>query len=175
MNKVIFQRQLFPVIKKGQVMSNYYRLMNRQGGQRYCCYQLDLDQSEHISWLWKSGGYTWMQICATLVCNTKNSDEQSIICVNYVLRYIADYHTNHHNHNHNRHHNCKNPNHRHDINHHLNINFVLSGSQYSSVVMASEQVRISIFSTYDNEKEGNASTKSWGNYNFADQLLSTIS
>ena len=46
-NKVIFQRQLFPVIKKGQVMSNYYRLMNRQGGQRYCCYQLDLDQSEH--------------------------------------------------------------------------------------------------------------------------------
>merc|ERR1719278_681017 len=64
------------LIKKGQVMSNYYRLMNRQGG------------------------YTWMQICATLVCNTKNSDEQSIICVNYVL----------------------------------------SGSQYSSVVMASEQV-----------------------------------
>ena len=106
-----------------------------------------------------------MQICATLVCNTKNSDEQSIICVNYVLRYIADYHTNHHNHNHNRHHNCKNPNHRHDINHHLNINFVLSGSQYSSVVMASEQVRISIFfSTYDNEKEANLFTKSWGNY-----------
>ena len=35
MNKVIFQRQLFPVIKKGQVMSNYYRLMNRQGEQRY--------------------------------------------------------------------------------------------------------------------------------------------
>ena len=34
-----------------------------------------------------------MQICATLVCNTKNSDEQSIICVNYVLRYIADYST----------------------------------------------------------------------------------
>ena len=26
-----------------------------------------------------------MQICATLVCNTKNSDEQTIICVNYVL------------------------------------------------------------------------------------------
>merc|ERR1719507_1059773 len=65
------------LIKKGQVMSNYYRLMNRQGG------------------------YTWMQICATLVCNTKNSDEQSIICVNYVL----------------------------------------SGSQYSSVVMASEQIK----------------------------------
>ncbi len=26
-----------------------------------------------------------MQTCATLVCNTKNNDEQSIICVNYVL------------------------------------------------------------------------------------------
>merc|ERR1719507_2008656 len=49
------------LINKGQVMSNYYRLMNRQGG------------------------YTWMQICATLVCNTKNDQEQSIICVNYVL------------------------------------------------------------------------------------------
>jgi len=49
------------LIKKGQVMSNYYRMMNR------------------------TGGYTWMQICATLVCNNKNSDEQTIICVNYVL------------------------------------------------------------------------------------------
>jgi len=64
------------LIKKGQVMSNYYRLMNRRGG------------------------YTWMQMCATLVCNSKNSDEQSIICVNYVL----------------------------------------SGSQYSSVVMDKDQV-----------------------------------
>jgi len=42
-------------------MSNYFRLIN------------------------KKGGYTWMQSCATLICNTKNSDEQSIICVNYVL------------------------------------------------------------------------------------------
>jgi len=64
------------LIKKGQVMSDYYRLMNRRGG------------------------YTWMQICATLVCNSKNSDEQSIICVNYVI----------------------------------------SGSQYSSVVMDKDQV-----------------------------------
>jgi neuronal PAS domain-containing protein 1/3 len=44
------------------VMSNYFRLLNR------------------------TGGYSWMQSCATLICNTKNSDEQSIICVNYVLR-----------------------------------------------------------------------------------------
>ena len=44
-------------------MSNYYRILN------------------------KSGGYSWLQSCATLICNTKNADEQSIICVNYVLRY----------------------------------------------------------------------------------------
>ena len=49
------------VIKKGQVMSTYFRFLNRRGG------------------------YTWMQMCATLVCNTKNDQEQSIICVNYVL------------------------------------------------------------------------------------------
>ena len=42
-------------------MSTYFRLLNRRGG------------------------YTWMQMCATLVCNTKNENEQSIICVNYVL------------------------------------------------------------------------------------------
>ena len=53
-----------------------------------------------------------MQICATLVCNTKNSDEQSIICVNYVLRYTADYPTSQQNQNHNRHYNRKNRNHR---------------------------------------------------------------
>ena len=51
----------FSVLNKGQVMSNYYRILN------------------------KSGGYSWMQSCATLICNTKNADEQSIICVNYVL------------------------------------------------------------------------------------------
>ena len=51
----------FSVLNKGQVMSNYYRILN------------------------KSGGYSWVQSCATLICNTKNADEQSIICVNYVL------------------------------------------------------------------------------------------
>merc|ERR1719232_2459634 len=49
------------LLNKGQVMSNYYRILN------------------------KSGGYSWIQSCATLICNTKNADEQSIICVNYVL------------------------------------------------------------------------------------------
>ncbi|KFM68086.1 Protein trachealess, partial [Stegodyphus mimosarum] len=49
------------LINKGQVMSGYYRLIN------------------------KTSGYTWLQTCATVICNSKNSDEQSIICVNYVL------------------------------------------------------------------------------------------
>ncbi|GAB6021454.1 hypothetical protein CHUAL_004059 [Chamberlinius hualienensis] len=52
------------LIQKGQVMSSYYRIMN------------------------KSGGYTWIQTCATVVITTKNSDEQSIICVNYVISGI---------------------------------------------------------------------------------------
>ncbi|XP_075723686.1 PAS domain-containing protein trachealess isoform X2 [Rhipicephalus microplus] len=49
------------LMNKGQVMSGYYRIMN------------------------KNGGFTWMQTCATVICNNKNSEEQSIICVNYVL------------------------------------------------------------------------------------------
>lgn len=53
------------VIEKGQVLTGYYRLMN------------------------KSGGYTWLQTCATVVCSTKNADEQNIICVNYVIRWVV--------------------------------------------------------------------------------------
>ncbi|XP_035703736.1 protein trachealess isoform X3 [Folsomia candida] len=49
------------LLGKGQVMSQYFRVMN------------------------KNGGYTWMQTCATVVVNSKNADEQSIICVNYVI------------------------------------------------------------------------------------------
>ncbi|XP_066591434.1 protein trachealess isoform X1 [Prorops nasuta] len=49
------------LIQKGQVLTHYYRLMN------------------------KSGGYTWLQTCATVVCNSKNAEEQNIICVNYVI------------------------------------------------------------------------------------------
>ena len=59
----------FAVLNKGQVMSNYFRILN------------------------KSGGYSWLQSCATLICNTKNADEQSIICVNYVLRYVQKFST----------------------------------------------------------------------------------
>ncbi|KAI8437743.1 hypothetical protein MSG28_011977 [Choristoneura fumiferana] len=49
------------VINKGQVLTHYYRVMN------------------------KLGGYTWMQTCATVVCSSKNAEEQNIICVNYVI------------------------------------------------------------------------------------------
>lgn len=49
------------MIEKGQVLTHYYRFMN------------------------KNGGYTWLQTCATIVCNAKNNDEQHIICVNYVI------------------------------------------------------------------------------------------
>ncbi|XP_066247190.1 protein trachealess isoform X4 [Euwallacea similis] len=49
------------LINKGQVLTNYYRIMN------------------------KNGGYTWIQTCATVVCNSKNAEEQNIICVNYVI------------------------------------------------------------------------------------------
>ncbi|XP_076260901.1 PAS domain-containing protein trachealess isoform X10 [Rhynchophorus ferrugineus] len=49
------------LINKGQVLTHYYRIMN------------------------KNGGYTWIQTCATVVCNSKNADEQNIICVNYVI------------------------------------------------------------------------------------------
>lgn len=47
------------------MLTGYYRLMN------------------------KSGGYTWLQTCATVVCSTKNADEQNIICVNYVIRWVS--------------------------------------------------------------------------------------
>jgi neuronal PAS domain-containing protein 1/3 len=33
----------------------------------------------------KNGGYTWIQTCATVVCSVKNTDEQNIICVNYII------------------------------------------------------------------------------------------
>nr|CAI5864367.1 unnamed protein product [Callosobruchus analis] len=49
------------LINKGQVLTHYYRIMN------------------------KNGGYTWIQTCATVVCNSKNAEEQNIICVNYVV------------------------------------------------------------------------------------------
>jgi neuronal PAS domain-containing protein 1/3 len=33
----------------------------------------------------KNGGFSWVQTCATIICNPKNNDEQQIICVNYMV------------------------------------------------------------------------------------------
>jgi neuronal PAS domain-containing protein 1/3 len=52
------------LLNKGQVLTDYYRLMNRHGG------------------------YVWLQTCATIICNAKNVDEQNIIAINYVLSGI---------------------------------------------------------------------------------------
>ncbi|KAL5009305.1 hypothetical protein ScPMuIL_014886 [Solemya velum] len=49
------------LLAKGQVMSEYYRLMN------------------------KNGGYVWVQTCATTLYNSKAVDDQSILAINYVL------------------------------------------------------------------------------------------
>lgn len=54
------------VIRKGQVLTQYYRIMN------------------------KNGGYTWIQTCATVICNAKNNEEQNIICVNYIITRRED-------------------------------------------------------------------------------------
>ncbi|XP_070180063.1 protein trachealess-like [Littorina saxatilis] len=49
------------VLGKGQVMTDYYRLMTR------------------------SGGYVWVQTCATTLLNGKNADDQNILAITYVL------------------------------------------------------------------------------------------
>lgn len=40
----------------------------------------------------KNGGYTWLQTCATVVCSSKNAEEQNIICVNYVVSHRESEH-----------------------------------------------------------------------------------
>ena len=49
------------VLNKGQVLTDYYRLLN------------------------KRGGYVWVQTCAT-ISYSKNSDDENMIGINYVLR-----------------------------------------------------------------------------------------
>ena len=67
-------------------MSKYYRIIN------------------------KTGGYTWIQTCATLICsnnansnsktsgisstNSNDDQDQSIISVNYVIRYVKKFKIN---------------------------------------------------------------------------------
>uniref|UniRef100_A0A4W3GRK8 Neuronal PAS domain-containing protein 3 n=1 Tax=Callorhinchus milii TaxID=7868 RepID=A0A4W3GRK8_CALMI len=49
------------LINKGQCVTKYYR------------------------WLQKSGGYIWIQSCATIAINGKNANEKNVIWVNYLL------------------------------------------------------------------------------------------
>ncbi|XP_071078929.1 protein trachealess-like isoform X1 [Haliotis cracherodii] len=54
------------LLAKGQVLSEYYRVMNRHGG------------------------YVWIQTCATTLFNSKSIDDQNIIAINYVLSGIEN-------------------------------------------------------------------------------------
>ncbi|XP_059161157.1 neuronal PAS domain-containing protein 3-like isoform X2 [Physella acuta] len=49
------------ILNKGQALTDYYRLIN------------------------KHGGFVWVQTCATTLLNNKNSDDQSILAINYVV------------------------------------------------------------------------------------------
>lgn len=51
-----------PVLRKGQVVTGYYR------------------------WLQRRGGYLWVQSCATVSINHKAPHERNVIWVNYILR-----------------------------------------------------------------------------------------
>ncbi|KFB52226.1 AGAP000056-PA-like protein [Anopheles sinensis] len=49
------------LIQKGQVLTPFYRILN------------------------KNAGYFWIQSCCTMVCQTKNMSDQTVICVNYII------------------------------------------------------------------------------------------
>ncbi|XP_058832108.1 protein trachealess isoform X2 [Topomyia yanbarensis] len=49
------------LIQKGQVLTPFYRILN------------------------KNSGYFWIQTCCTMVCQTKNMSDQTVICVNYII------------------------------------------------------------------------------------------
>ena len=53
------------VLAKGQVMTNYYRIMTR------------------------SGGFVWVQTCATTLLNGKNAEDQNVLAINYILRWVV--------------------------------------------------------------------------------------
>lgn len=56
--------RLLPVLRKGQVVTGYYR------------------------WLQRRGGYLWIQSTATVSINHKAPHERNVIWVNYVLRSV---------------------------------------------------------------------------------------
>lgn len=49
-------------MRKGQVLTDYFRFMN------------------------KNGGYIWVQMCATTLFSSKTSDDHTILAIIYVLR-----------------------------------------------------------------------------------------
>lgn len=49
------------LLQKGQALSHYYRLLN------------------------KNCGSVWVQSCLIMVCNSKSSEDQVIICINYLI------------------------------------------------------------------------------------------
>ena len=52
----------FSVLAKGQVLSDYYRMIN------------------------KNGGYSWAQICASTLYSSKTSDTHTVLAIIYILR-----------------------------------------------------------------------------------------
>ncbi len=54
---------LFTVFVKGQVCTGQYRLLA------------------------KAGGFAWAETQATVIYNSKNSQPQCVVCVNYILRW----------------------------------------------------------------------------------------
>lgn len=59
---LIFLICVSSVLRKGQVVTGYYR------------------------WLQRRGGYLWVQSCATVSINHKAPHERNVIWVNYILR-----------------------------------------------------------------------------------------
>ncbi|KAM6427800.1 neuronal PAS domain-containing protein 1 isoform 2-T6 [Liasis olivaceus] len=55
------QQSHLDLLNKGQVVTRYYR------------------------WLQKSGGFVWVQSCATISVNVKNPSEKNMVWVNYIL------------------------------------------------------------------------------------------
>ncbi|KAK9394280.1 neuronal PAS domain-containing protein 3-like [Crotalus adamanteus] len=55
------QQSHLDLLNKGQVVTRYYR------------------------WLQKSGGFVWVQSCATISINVKNPSERNMVWVNYIL------------------------------------------------------------------------------------------
>ena len=64
MEFILFNCCCVLVLNKGQSLSDYWRLLNR------------------------NGGYIWTQMRSTLTCSTKNPDDQHIVVVVYVLRFL---------------------------------------------------------------------------------------